>query len=127
MLDVPKQVAGAVAHALAVDANLAVWVDPLAYGDGVQVSVSMCNRYLSLCDQYLFRGIEINYPMLISPIMMVPRRLPFATLQEEYLRRARDMRIKIGPLNSNAERKKARVPVDKHDYTSRSTLMVSVE
>ena len=78
-------------------------------------------------DQYLFRGIEINYPMLISPIMMVPRRLPFATLQEEYLRRARDMRIKIGPLNSNAERKKARVPVDKHDYTSRSTLMVSVE
>ena len=26
--------------------------------------------------EYLFKGIEINYPMLISPIMMVPAKMP---------------------------------------------------
>jgi len=33
-----------------------------------------------------FRAIEVNYPMLITPIMMIPKYLPIATLQTEYLR-----------------------------------------
>ena len=87
----------------------------------------LCTGYTNCLfdDEYLFKGIEINYPMLISPIMMVPRKLPFATLQEEYLSRARDMRIKIGPLSSNADRQKIRISMEKNDYTSRSILMVS--
>ena len=87
----------------------------------------LCTGYTNCLfdDEYLFKGIEINYPMLISPIMMVPTKLPFAMLQEEYLSRARDMRIKIGPLSSNADRQKIRIPMEKNDYTSRSILMVS--
>ena len=39
--------------------------------------------------------------MLISPIMMVPKKLPAAVLQQEYLKKAKEMKIRIGPLTPN--------------------------
>ena len=46
-------------------------------------------------------------------------------MQEEYLRLAREMRIKVGPVMSDAKRSLNRVLVEKQDYTSRSILMAS--
>ena len=34
----------------------------------------------------MFTAIELNYAMLISPIMMIPKALPFANVQQVYLK-----------------------------------------
>ena len=73
----------------------------------------------------LFSAIEINYPVLISPIMMLPRALPAAKVNEEYLKRVQEMAIRTGPVTGNDERVKTTIPVEKQDFDPISTLMAS--
>ena len=72
-----------------------------------------------------FNALEVNYPMLISPIMMVPKALPSALVQQEYLKNVEEMSIRVGPTVENAVRVATRVPVEKRDFGPRSTLMAS--
>ena len=44
-----------------------------------------------------FQGIEVNTPMLVSPIMMVPKYLTRLQLQEEYMKYVDDMALRAGP------------------------------
>ena len=70
-----------------------------------------------------FQAIEINTPMLISPIMMVPQYRTPKQLQEMYIQNFNEMSTRKGPLVTNRERINTRVPVDKADFAERSTLM----
>jgi len=74
-------------------------------------------------DVSFFNAIEVNYPMLISPIMMVPEALPASTLQQEYLENVEEMSIRQGPTVENSVRMSTRVPVTKREFGPRSTLM----
>ena len=46
-------------------------------------------------------AIEINYPVLVSPITMVAEALPAAKLQEEFLTKVEEMSIRSGPVVQN--------------------------
>ena len=60
-----------------------------------------------LYDQdHLFTAIEMNYPMLISPIMLVAESLPPARAQAEYLEHVEEMSIRTGPTVENSLRVK---------------------
>jgi hypothetical protein len=74
-------------------------------------------------EQSFFTAIEVNYPMLISPIMMVPKAMPTATLQALYLKHYPDMAIRIGPLTPNSETETTTVPISKNDFTNHATLL----
>jgi hypothetical protein len=70
-----------------------------------------------------FEAIEFNYPMLISPIMLIPEAVPAATLQSLYLKNMPEMATRIGPVSTTRERKLMAVGLSKEDFTPRSTLM----
>jgi hypothetical protein len=72
-----------------------------------------------------FKAIEVNTPMFISPIMMIPEYLTPFELQKEYLTHVVDMNVRKGPLVTNRERLSTRVPVKKVDFVERSTLMAA--
>eukprot|EP00961_Rhodomonas_salina_P295861 3935833-Rhodomonas_salina.6 len=66
------------------------------------------------------QGIEVNYPSLISPIMMIPKAMPLAQLQQSYFMSADAIRARAGPIESNAARVGgAGVEIDKRDYSPR--------
>jgi hypothetical protein len=73
----------------------------------------------------LFTAIEINYPALISPIMMIPQELPFSSVQELYYRESKKMGIRDGPIVTNSKREEANVPIEKVDYVPKSVLMAT--
>jgi hypothetical protein len=70
----------------------------------------------------MFQMIEFNYPVLVSPIMMVPKDLPTAHIQAVYYNLAGDMKIRTGPLKAAAD---SRIVLNKRDYTPLSTLMAA--
>ena len=71
-----------------------------------------------------FSALEINYPMLISPIMMVPKALPFSLLQQMFLRSNAQMARRLGPrLNRRHAKLDSTIMLDKVDYTPRSVLI----
>lgn len=76
-------------------------------------------------DSSLFSGIEVSFPALISPVMMVPAKLPFASVQEIYYSEWERMRVREGPLVTNREREVTSIPVEKKDYGLRSVLMAA--
>jgi hypothetical protein len=70
------------------------------------------------------QAIEVNYPMLISPIMLVPQALPKHALQSIFLETAHPIRVRSGPLRSQAEREaNNQIPVHKFDFRKRTVLM----
>jgi len=71
----------------------------------------------------LFNAIEVNYPMFISPILMVSEALPIGTLQRRYYASSNDMKKRRGPLVSTQERKQISVPVEQQDFVYRSSLV----
>ena len=73
----------------------------------------------------MFNAIEVNYPMLLSPIMMVPEMLPSAKIQQEYLENVEEMSVRSGPTVENKVRVSTTVPVEKKDFGPRSTLMAA--
>jgi hypothetical protein len=72
-----------------------------------------------------FKAIEVNTPMLISPIMLVPKFRLAKELQEEYNTHVDLMAARLGPVDTNRIRKQTRVHVEKLDFVGRSTLMAA--
>lgn len=71
-----------------------------------------------------FNSIEINQPMLISPIMLVPKALPFSTVQELYYGQVKEMSVRFGPQVSKQEREvESKIQIEKEDFSPRSTLL----
>ncbi len=64
-----------------------------------------------LKDRAIFQAIEVNTPMLISPIMLVPEFRLARELQEEYNTHVDLMAIRGGPVTTDRVRKQTRVPV----------------
>uniref|UniRef100_A0A7S1DHJ7 Polycystin cation channel PKD1/PKD2 domain-containing protein n=2 Tax=Hemiselmis andersenii TaxID=464988 RepID=A0A7S1DHJ7_HEMAN len=73
----------------------------------------------------LFNAIEVNFPMLISPIMLVPQELPFGLVQEIYYQQVGNMAVRDGPLVTNKERASTTMEIEKNDYVPKSALMAT--
>ncbi len=73
----------------------------------------------------IFEAIEVNYPILISPIMMVAKELPMVQLQQLYYKNLKEIKLRVGPINSNSERVQTRIPIQKVDYVPHSVLMAT--
>lgn len=71
----------------------------------------------------LFTAIEFNFPMLISPIMLVPKAMATAQLQALYLKNDPEMAIRIGPIDANRKRELTAVGVSKSDFNPRFNLV----
>jgi len=76
-------------------------------------------------DTSFFSAIEINYPLLITPIRMVAEVQPLAKAQEHFLRHSEELSIRTGPRVANADRVESTIPVDKKEFPLRSILMAS--
>uniref|UniRef100_A0A7S0W9M5 Polycystin cation channel PKD1/PKD2 domain-containing protein n=1 Tax=Hemiselmis tepida TaxID=464990 RepID=A0A7S0W9M5_9CRYP len=73
----------------------------------------------------LFNAVEVNFPMLISPVMLVPQELPFGLVQEIYYQQVGSMAIRDGPLVTNKERRATNMQIEKNDYVPKSALMAT--
>jgi len=73
----------------------------------------------------LFNAIEVNFPMLISPIMLIPQELPFGLVQEIYYQQVGSMDIRDGPLVTNQDRAQTVMEIEKNDFTPKSALMAT--
>ena len=72
----------------------------------------------------MINALEINYPMLITPIMLIPEALPFANVQQTYLKASANMRNRNGPrLPARDAKMENSIPVTEQDFTSRSVLI----
>eukprot|EP00961_Rhodomonas_salina_P233892 3160641-Rhodomonas_salina.1 len=85
----------------------------------------------------MFSFLEINYPVLLSPIMMTARAVPVAELQQEYYRMAHDLHVRMGPAqrvsSSNQDGDddddgdenggRAPIAVEKRDFVHTSVIM----
>ena len=67
--------------------------------------------------------MQVNTPMMISPIMMIPEYKTRRELQEEFLKNVDHMRVRKGPLVADRERLETKIPVEKADYVQKSVLM----
>ncbi|KAJ1481275.1 hypothetical protein T484DRAFT_1899711 [Baffinella frigidus] len=71
-----------------------------------------------------FNAIEVNQPMLISPIMMVPEALPFGVVQRLYYAQAAEMSERDGPdVSLQQAESENKIVLDKVDYAPRLTLL----
>jgi hypothetical protein len=74
-----------------------------------------------------FTAMEFSYPMLISPIMLIPEAIPFASVQQAYLKAASTMAMRQGPrLTARMMTMEQVIPIEKQDYTPRSVLIAPV-
>jgi hypothetical protein len=69
----------------------------------------------------IFNAIEVNYPMLVSPILMVPRVMSLGELQRHYYSSVKSMLLRRGPLKTN--RGQPTVPVTRSDFSKKSSLV----
>ena len=74
---------------------------------------------------FIFDAIEFNYPVVISPISLIPRAMQTHELQEQYMRTVGTMKVRTGPLNSEIAKSSARVPIVKRDFDLRTTLLAA--
>ena len=72
---------------------------------------------------HFFSAMEINYPMLISPIMLIPRALSISEMHKLYYRDSRRIQKRSGPYASLANKEKANIPVTKITFPKTSVLM----
>ena len=78
----------------------------------------------------MFSSIEFNYPMLVSPIMLVPEILPLASLQQTYYSLASDLEVRYGPtkplnIESIQFGQYEHIPIQKQNYLPRMTLVAT--
>ena len=81
-------------------------------------------------DSAMFSAIEFNYPMLVSPIMLVPSILPLARLQETYYSLATDLTARYGPTKPASVDdvqfgRYERILIEKENYLPRLTLIAT--
>jgi len=75
---------------------------------------------------HVFSAIEVNYPMLVTPIMMVPEALPDSAVQMIFLRGAEPLKIRDGPFQPKSLDPSVAsdsIPVYKLDFREKSVLM----
>ena len=72
----------------------------------------------------MINALEINYPMLISPIMLIPEAIPFANVQQTFLKARAKMASRNGPRlpKRNAKLENA-IVVTKQDFSPRTVLI----
>ena len=73
----------------------------------------------------LFSSIEVNYPMLISPLSIFPAALSDANVQGLFYKLINDMPMRTGPRVQQRERVKQMVPLEKRDYVPKSALVAA--
>lgn len=74
----------------------------------------------------MFSFLEIPYAALISPIMLVPKELEFAAVQELYYIQEARMRFREGPSVSRQEAaQQDKVLLNKDDFVERSALLAA--
>ena len=72
----------------------------------------------------MINALEINYPMLISPIMLIPEAIPFANVQQTYLQGRAQMVSRQGPrLSARFAKEDSKIVVKKRDFTPRTVLI----
>ena len=91
-------------------------------------AISMCLPKFRFClseheDAAFFNAIEVNQPLYMSPIMMIPEYRHLKELQEEYLQWHGDMLTRNGSATTARRRLATHVPVQKRDFQERSSLL----
>lgn len=76
-------------------------------------------------EEMLFSAIEVNYPVLLSPVMLVPRSMPLSKLQEIYYQQVNMVSLRNGPFVTNAQRNATTFPMVKKDLLPHSVLMAT--
>jgi len=72
----------------------------------------------------MINALEINYPMLISPIMLIPEAIPFANVQQTFLQGRAKMASRQGPrLSARLAKEETAIVVKKQDFASRTVLI----
>ena len=72
----------------------------------------------------MINALEMNYPMLISPIMLIPEAIPFANVQQAYLQGRTKMVSRQGPrLSARVAKEETAIVVKKQDFASRTVLI----
>jgi hypothetical protein len=72
----------------------------------------------------MINALEMNYPMLISPIMLIPEAIPFANVQQTFLQGRAKMASRQGPrLSARLAKEETAVVVKKHDFSPRTVLI----
>jgi hypothetical protein len=62
--------------------------------------------------------------MLISPIMLIPKAIPFANVQQAYLKASAKMNLRFGPrLTARMAKGEHSIPISKQDYTPHTVLI----
>jgi len=75
-------------------------------------------------EEKMFRALEFNYAVLISPILLSATMIPISKLQETYYAASGWMPQKTGPEASITEKvEDTGIPVEKKDYSEQSTLV----
>jgi hypothetical protein len=82
--------------------------------------------YFPMClfnESSLFTAIEVNYPVLMSPIMLVPQAMMVQDVQQLYLTSYADMKQRTGPATDEETRARDLIDVVKMDFSRRSVLV----
>jgi len=72
----------------------------------------------------MINALEINYPMLISPIMLIPEAIPFANVQQAYLQGRDKMFSRQGPrVSARLAKEETKIVVKKRDFAPQTVLI----
>jgi hypothetical protein len=72
----------------------------------------------------MINALEINYPMLISPIMLIPEAIPFANVQQAYLQGRAKMVSREGPrVSARLAKENTKIVVKKRDFSPKTVLI----
>lgn len=71
-----------------------------------------------------FTALEVNYDVLMSPIMMIPKTMSVGAIQEMYYSSASTMATRTGPKSSTAKRQtQSKISVEKADFVPRTVIL----
>ena len=67
--------------------------------------------------------MEFNFPVVMSPVYLVPRALETIQVQRQFMNVKPEMLVRTGPTASDQARASYRIPVVKRDYDLKTTLL----
>ena len=74
-------------------------------------------------DSFFFEALEFNFPVVMSPVYLVPRALETIQVQRQFMNVKPEMLVRTGPTASDQARASYRIPVVKRDYDLKTTLL----
>jgi hypothetical protein len=93
-----------------------------AYVNGIETSKSTDSfPFCFYNSSSMFQMIEFNYPMLVSPIMLIPSALPLARIQQIYYSLVHDLEYRTGPIQATDPK----INLLKKKFSPRSVLMTA--